>query len=669
MLGRLDSEYFAGGDFVLDEAAARSVIEREVAQRYEMSADEAALGIVTVIDSTMARLLWEVMIASGYDPRDFALLAFGGAGPPHACSVARTIGVREVVVPPNPGTFSAYGMITADIRRDFERMVFGRDADADLTVAFAELERTVRGELESQHTGYARVDYRRFVELRYAGQRHPLLVEIETSDGEQSCNVDAVRAAFHDKHHRLYGFRRDTSPVEFLRIQVSAVGRVPRFESINGTRRAGPAIAPTRRRQYLKDGWCVTPVFQRSTLVPGATLPGPCLVEEPTSTTFVPPDCVCDVDLRSNLRISVPPPSGQRAMTAMQIDPITREVLQNRLTAIVREMSITLQRAAYSPIIYEVKDFSSVLLRPCGDLVAQAEGIPGFLGAMPQLIPPLLERYPYAEMSPGDVFVSNDPYSANGTHKNDVNVIKPVFAGDRVFAFAVNKAHWTDIGGKESGSWSPDATNTYQEGISIPPLRLAERGLLNDELVEIILANTRLRENNLGDLMAQMSACNAAERRVHSLLTQYGAAEIDAYIDSLFAYTEAKIRNEIEGIPDGTYVGEDFVETDGISPDPIRVGVKIHVKGSDIEFDFTESGPQHGGACGNIPVVGTVSACRLALKCLLAPSVGANEGLYRPMAVVTIPGTMTHPLHPAPCTTWATSCARSSNQSSKLSVR
>jgi N-methylhydantoinase B len=339
-------------------------------------------------------------------------------------------------------------------------------------------------------------------------------------------------------------------------------------------------------------------------------------------------------------------------MTAMQIDPITREVLQNRLTAIVREMSITLQRAAYSPIIYEVKDFSSVLLRPCGDLVAQAEGIPGFLGAMPQLIPPLLERYPHAEMSPGDVFVSNDPYSANGTHKNDVNVIKPVFAGDRVFAFAVNKAHWTDIGGKESGSWSPDATNTYQEGISIPPLRLAERGLLNDELVEIILANTRLRENNLGDLMAQMSACNAAERRVHSLLTQYGAAEIDAYIDSLFAYTEAKIRNEIEGIPDGTYVGEDFVETDGVSLDPIRVGLQIHVKGSDIEFDFTESGPQRGGACGNIPVVGTVSACRLALKCLLAPSVGANDGLYRPMTVVTVPGTMFHPLHPAPCTTW-----------------
>ncbi len=339
-------------------------------------------------------------------------------------------------------------------------------------------------------------------------------------------------------------------------------------------------------------------------------------------------------------------------MTGRAIDPVTREVVQNRLTAIVREMSITLQRAAYSPIIYEVKDFSSVLVRPSGELVAQAEGIPGFLGAMPQLLPPLVARYPLDEISPGDLFVSNDPYSANGTHKNDINVMKPIFAHDRIFGFAVNKAHWTDVGGKESGSWSPDATNTYQEGISIPPLQIAKRERLNDELLEIILANTRLRENNMGDLMAQIAACNTAERRVQSLLAQYGAEEIDAYIDSLFSSTEAKIRKEIEQIPDGTYEGEDFIETDGVSAEPIRVGVLIHVTGSEIAFDFRDAVPQRAGACGNVPLVGTVSACRLALKCLLAPDAEANDGLYRPMTVLTAPGTMTHPLHPAPCTTW-----------------
>ena len=338
------------------------------------------------------------------------------------------------------------------------------------------------------------------------------------------------------------------------------------------------------------------------------------------------------------------------------IDPVTREVVQNRLTAIVREMSITLQRASYSPIIYEVKDFSSVLLRPSGELVAQAEGIPGFLGAMPQLLSPVLERYPLEAISPGDVFISNDPYSANGTHKNDVNVLKPLFRDGRVVFFAVNKAHWTDIGGKDPGSWSPDATNTYQEGISIPPVRLLEQGRLNEELLEVVLANTRLRENNLGDLMAQISACHTAEQRVDSLLARYGVDQVEACIDSLFDYVEAKIRKEIEDIPDGTYVGEDLVETDGVHDDTIRVVVRISVSGSDIVVDFSDCEEQHEGACGNIPLVGTVSACRLALKCLLAPHVSANDGLYRPIRVVTKPGTMTHPVHPAACTTWADMC-------------
>jgi N-methylhydantoinase B len=338
------------------------------------------------------------------------------------------------------------------------------------------------------------------------------------------------------------------------------------------------------------------------------------------------------------------------------VDPITREVVQNRLTAIVREMSITLQRASYSPIIYEVKDFSSVLLRPSGQLVAQAEGIPGFLGAMPQLLEPVLERYPLEAIQPGDVFISNDPYSANGTHKNDVNVLKPLFRDGRVVLFAVNKAHWTDIGGKEPGSWSPDATNTYQEGISIPPLRLHEQGRLNEELLEIVLANTRLRDNNLGDLMAQISACHTAEQRVDPLLDRYGTDEVDACVDSLFDYVEATIRTEIASIPDGTYEGEDVVEGDGVHDEPIRVAVRITVSGSDITFDFRDAETQHDGACGNIPLVGTVSACRVALKCLLAPHVAANEGLYRPMQVLTEPGTMMHPLPPAPCTTWGDMC-------------
>lgn len=334
------------------------------------------------------------------------------------------------------------------------------------------------------------------------------------------------------------------------------------------------------------------------------------------------------------------------------VDPVTREVVQNRLVSIVREMSVALKRAAYSPIIYEVKDFSSVLLRPDASVVAQAEGIPIFLGAMHQTLIPVIARYPLKEMREGDIYISNDPFSANGTHKNDVNILKPIFwAGDPVL-FAATKAHWTDIGGKDPGSWSPDAASTYQEGVTIPPLRLYRAGMLNEELKEVILASTRMRESNEGDLMAQISACHTAEVRVHELLNTYGLEQTNECIDSHFDYIEAKVRAEIKKLPDGVYTGEDFVDTDGVNEDPVKITVHVTVDGSDLTFDFSDCEDQRFGAAGNAHLVNTVASCRVAMKCLLGPHVTANEGFYRPMRVVTREGSVTHPVHPAPGTVW-----------------
>lgn len=339
-------------------------------------------------------------------------------------------------------------------------------------------------------------------------------------------------------------------------------------------------------------------------------------------------------------------------MDPITMDPITREVIQNQLLTVVREMSLTLQRAAYSPIIYEVKDFSSVLLRPDSSVVAQAEGIPVFLGCMHQTLPPVLARYDIADMRPGDLYISNDPLSGNGTHKNDVNILRPLFwEGEPVF-FAVTKAHWTDIGGKDPGSWSPDATNMYQEGISIPPLRLAREGTMSDEILELILANTRIREGNLGDLMAQVSAAHTADLRVQELLGRFGREELDRYIDSLLDYSEARIRSAIREIPDGVYRGEDMVDSDGVSSDPVRVTVEVTVDDDEITFDFSECEDQRWGACGNAYQACTTGAARVAMKCLFGPDIDPNEGFYRPLTIITRPGSVTHATEPAPGTTW-----------------
>lgn len=339
-------------------------------------------------------------------------------------------------------------------------------------------------------------------------------------------------------------------------------------------------------------------------------------------------------------------------MNVPAVDPITREVVQNRLITIVREMSITVQRAAYSPIIHEVKDYSSVLLRPNADLVAESEGIPSFLGAMPATLPPVLASYDPATIEPGDVFVSNDPYSANGTHKNDINVVSPVFWEGALAFFAVTKAHWSDIGGKDPGSWSPDATSTFQEGLSIPPIRLHRAGELNEEALKLILANTREPDDNHGDLMAQVAACRVADRRVTELLERYGRDTVEASIDSLFDYVETRMRADITRVPDGVYTATETIESDGITENPIQVTARVVVNGSDVTCDFTGHEPQRYAAGGNINRVCLEAMCRVALKCLLAPTLPANQGLYRPINVQAMPGTVTHPTHPAPCTTW-----------------
>jgi N-methylhydantoinase B len=336
----------------------------------------------------------------------------------------------------------------------------------------------------------------------------------------------------------------------------------------------------------------------------------------------------------------------------MSVDPITREVVQNRLISIVREMSHSLSRAAYSPIIYEVKDFSNVLLRPTGELVAQAEGIPVFLGAMSPVLRAVLERYPVESIAPGDVFISNDPYTAYGTHKNDVNVVRPIFAGEILVLFAACKAHWTDIGGKDPGSWSPDATNVYQEGVSIPPLRLIAGGQMNDELFEMVLSNTRVRVSNEGDLLAQLGACHVADERIAELLGEYAWHELDAYIDSLLDYAEAQTRAVVESIPDGVYEAEDWVDSDGVSDEPFRITVRVTVSGDEIELDFSDCPEQRYGGCGNATWASSASAAKVAFKCATLPHAHTNEGTYRPLTIVTRPGTVVHPVSPAPVTIW-----------------
>ena len=188
-----------------------------------------------------------------------------------------------------------------------------------------------------------------------------------------------------------------------------------------------------------------------------------------------------------------------------RVDPITLEVIRAGLMSIVHEMSITMNRTSYSTIIREVHDYSCVLFDSDGRLIAQAEGIPIFNGSMNFVIEAVLDRYPASEMQPGDMFISNDPYTGGGTHKNDINVVMPIFREGELVMFGASKAHHLDIGGKDPGSWSADARNTYQEGLSLPAMRLARNGVINEAITDILFANMRVPQLSRGDFSAVTS--------------------------------------------------------------------------------------------------------------------------------------------------------------------
>jgi N-methylhydantoinase A len=322
VLGRINPGYLLGGDLTLDVDAAREAVMRDVGEPYGMTCEEAALGIVTVINSNMTRLLWEVMIGRGYDPRDFALLAFGGAGPLHACELALALGIRRVIVPIEPGTFSALGILEADPRHDYERMLVGAGAETSaetVEASFRELEEEGRDRLEREHAGYDWIDFVRSAELRYVGQDHPLSVDLRQLLPDEDI-VSAARRLFHEAHDRFYGFRRTDTPVELVRIQLSAVGHVSRDalkrngEPSHRVPQAAADRATAVRRLYSGGAFQDVSVYPRAQLDRGLTTTGPCVVEEQTSTTYVPARATVTVLPDQSLSIDLPDPLPAEAL-------------------------------------------------------------------------------------------------------------------------------------------------------------------------------------------------------------------------------------------------------------------------------------------------------------------------------------------------------------------
>lgn len=328
-----------------------------------------------------------------------------------------------------------------------------------------------------------------------------------------------------------------------------------------------------------------------------------------------------------------------------RLDPITAELIRNGMQAIVDEMALTLVRTAYSANLKSAMDLSSAMCDRHGRLIAQGLTLPLHLGSIPDAIEALLNRFGGA-FRPGDAFVLNDPYEG-GTHLPDFFVFQPVFDAETLIAFAVTVAHHTDVGGRVAGGNGWDSTEIYQEGLRIPVVRLCTDGHINEDFLHLLGANVRIPTKVLGDLRAQLAACHIGERGLLDLVARYGRELLEIAFEELLSYTERLARATIDRLPDGHYEFADYLDGDGIDPEPILIQVAVNVCGSALEVDFSGSSPQVKGAI-NCVLSFTKSSVYACVRCLLPPTLPNNEGYFRAIKVIAPPGSIVNPLPPAP---------------------
>lgn len=649
VLCHLDPMRFLGGRQALDVDSARRAVSEHVAEPLGLSTEMAATGMREVVSTTVAEGIRLKAAQSGMDPRSFALVAFGGAAGLVATAVARKLGVERVVVPAEAPVLSAYGMLSTDIRYDLSR-----SHPADLTQAALDSVRAVLAELKER--GRALLAGRQEVlettislsaDMRYSDQMYEVNVRVPDLSLDDRAFMARWKANLHERYEELYSYSQQDLDIRLVTLRATAIGRLPRIET---HRRAGVAPEGGRaggmRRIYL-DGWLNVPVHQIGEKMPAQGLIGPAILESDFNTFVLEAGDTARADDRGGVIVSVASQADAGRDVAAEADPITTAVVERRLDAIALEMMEVMLRTSLSQILNASRDYSTALLDRQAQLVAQGEGIPVHISALPIAGQAVLDYFG-DDLNEGDVFILNDPYHG-GSHLPDVTILRPVFWEGSLRYLAVNRAHHSDIGGGTHGGYNPSATEIFHEGLRLPPLRIVDRGTPRNDLLRMMAVNTRFPAGFLGDLNAQMGSVEIAARRIRSLLAEYGPQMLDATVAQLMDAAEAQVRRFVSQWPDGVYQGETFVDNDGFGAEMIPVRARVTVRGDELTVDLSDSSPQVTGFI-NSAYANTRSIVHATVMYLAPADLPKNEGSMRPVLVIAPEGLIVNAVAPAPVT-------------------
>jgi 5-oxoprolinase (ATP-hydrolysing) len=595
-------------------------------------------GFLRVANSNMIKAIQSISVAKGYDPRDYVLVAFGGAAGQHACAVARELGMRQVLLHPDAGLLSAYGIGLADVTRHRARGVYepyGEEALAGLSPRFDEMADEARGEVLAEGIDPARIEVRRSLDLRYKGLDAYLTIA-EPATGSYA-------EAYAAEHERLYGYRREGQPLEIVAARVEVVGHSPQEPP--------PCAAATQRpTPRTTTAWFdavehQTAVYDRAALAAGETIEGPAIIHESSSTTVIDPGWQGQIVDTGALVLTdrvgaagslAPAHSKTGEGDPSAPDPVLLEIFNNQFAGIAEQMGITLRNTASSVNVKERLDFSCAIFTAAGDLVVNAPHIPVHLGAMGETVKCLLADFGN-DLHPGDVLVTNNPYRG-GSHLPDVTVVTPVFEAasggatpPRLLFFTASRAHHAEIGGIRPGSLPPFSRNLAEEGVLIRGMKLVDAGRSRlEEFRQLLLSGkypTRNVADNLADVEAQVAANHRGAGDLARLVERYGLPMVLAYMGHIQAAAERKMRMALARLADGEYAFVDHLD-DG-SP----IAVRITIQGDEATLDFVGTGPVLAGNLNANRAIVT-AAVMYCLRSLIGEEIPLNQGVLAPVKIV-----------------------------------
>ena len=660
-LGYLDAGNFLGGSAILDTALAEKAVAEHVAKPLGLDMIGAAEGVATVVSTSIAEGIRLMSVQRGVDPRRFTLMAFGGAAGLQAAKVARQLQVEKVIIPAAAAVLSAHGMLSTDLKYDYSRShpesLLGMDLDAVKTI-ISGMESEGQERLQKQGVAEANIEVSISADMRYLDQIYEVNVPISDLGQSAETLLSQWAANFHQRYQELYSYSQSEQEIRLVTLRASVVGRLPKLDPPPlETGHAKPAKEKGRRKIYL-DGWVDAPVYEIGDLSPGVSVAGPAVLESDFTTVLVEAGDTANIDPYGGIEllVSLESETGTVATAgaADRPDPVTLAVVEHRLESIALEMTEVMLRTAMSQILNSSRDFSTAILDADCQLVAQGEGIPVHVSALP-VAGAAVRDYFGDTMSEGDLFILNDPYFG-GSHLPDITIIKPVFHEGRLLFYGVNRAHHSDVGGGTHGGYNPRATEIFQEGIRIPPLKLYNKGVPRDDVLQMLSANVRQPENFLGDLNAQIGSVMIAAQRIDGLLESYGADRLLAAVSEILAATERQVRQFISEWPDGVYHGESLVDDDGFENKLIPIRAKVTIAGDSMAIDLGESNPQVTGFI-NSAYANTRSLAHAAIMYVAPADVAKNEGSMRPVDIIAPKGLIVNANPPAPVCMSTNHCA------------